>query len=165
MPILRARRVVTLSPTQNEEWIVRQAIALLEKRIFKQHGLVDTLPSAVNYFRLRLVSRPNEVFAALFLDRRLHALAYEELSSGSIAETSVHFRHIVQRVLAHNAAALIVAHQHPSGATEPSSEDRRFTPALWELLRLIDVRLVDHLVIGRGRVFSFAQEGLLFPKN
>ncbi|MFC4160704.1 JAB domain-containing protein [Chitinimonas lacunae] len=155
------RRSTPLTTVQKEDRLIRRAIALLEARIFKHEAPVLTLPTAMNYFQLRLVPQPNEVFAAIFLNSHLQALAYEALSTGSITETHVNFRVVAQRVLAHNAAAVIFAHQHVSGSTTPSPADRKLTEELRDFLLKIDVRLLDHLVIGQGGAYSFAEAGQL----
>ncbi len=113
------------------------------------------------YLRARLASFPFEVFACLFLDNRHRVLAYEELFRGSIDGASVHPREVVRRALQHNAAALILAHNHPSGVAEPSQADEQITRRLREALGLIDVRVLDHVVVGDGACVSFAERGLL----
>ena len=113
------------------------------------------------YLQSRLRAQPYEVFACLFLDNRHRVMSCEEMFRGTIDGTSVHPRTIVQRALALNAAALIVAHNHPSGVAEPSQADRSLTRRLQEALGLVDVRLLDHLVIGDGEPVSFAERGWL----
>ena len=151
-----------LQPTaRQEDEIIRQALAILEARVF-QAGPVLNQPAAVaDYLRLQLTAEPNEVFAVLYLDCGHRALSFEPLFRGSVNQTSVHPRVVVQRALQWNAAALIVAHQHPSGMTEPSDADRALTETLKSALSLVDVRLLDHLIIGQGEPFSFAERGLL----
>lgn len=109
----------------------------------------------------RLGAREREVFACLFLDARHRVLGFEELFFGSIDKATVHPRELIKRVLAHNAAAVILAHNHPSGVAEPSGADIELTNRLIRILRDLDVRVVDHFVIGRGRSVSFAQRRLL----
>ncbi len=117
-------------------------------------------PSAAGrYFSQRLRSFPHEVFAALFLDSRHRALAFEELFRGTIDGAEVHPREIVRRALAHNAAAVIVGHNHPSGSREPSAADRAVTSQLKQSLALVDVRLLDHFVVGDGAAVSLAARG------
>lgn len=119
-------------------------------------------PKAVrDYLRLKLQGRPHEVFMGLFLDARNRVLAEEELFAGSLTQTSVHPREVVKRALHHNAAALIIAHNHPSGAAEPSPADRHLTGALKEALALVDIQVLDHFIVGDGHAFSFAENGLL----
>lgn len=116
---------------------------------------------AGRYFGQRLRSRVSEVFAALFLDTRHRALAFEELFTGTIDGTEVHPREVVRRALAHNAAAVIVGHNHPSGNPEPSAADRAVTSSLKHALGLVDVRLLDHFVIADGPPVSLAARGWL----
>lgn len=114
-----------------------------------------------DYLQSRLRSYPYEVFACLFLDNRHRVIEYEELFRGTIDGTSVHPREVVRRALHHNAAAAILAHNHPSGVTEPSAADTRITQRLKEALALVDVRLLDHFIIGDGTPTSLAELGLV----
>lgn len=124
------------------------------------NGATLTDPSeSARYLKARLIGYPYEVFACLFLDSRHRVIAFEELFRGSIDGTSVHPREVVRRCLRHNAAAVIAAHNHPSGVAEPSAADRNITQRLRESLALVDVRLLDHFVIGHGEPTSFAQRG------
>ncbi|MBI2993542.1 MAG: DNA repair protein RadC [Gammaproteobacteria bacterium] len=109
--------------------------------------------------RLRPYSR--EVFACLFLDNRHRVISFDELFEGTIDGASVHPREVVKRALHHNAAAVILAHNHPSGVAEPSHADRAITLRLRDALALVDVRVLDHFVVGDAEVVSFAERGLL----
>lgn len=113
------------------------------------------------YLQARLSGYKREVFAVVFLDNQHRAIEYEELFFGTIDGASVHPREVVKRVLEHNAAAVIFAHNHPSGVAEPSLADRRITERLQRALALVDVRVLDHMVIGDAEVVSFAERGLL----
>ena len=146
---------------QHEDWIIQQAIALLEKRVFKAGAkLLD--PTAVrDYLRVKLVAEPNEIFVVVFMNSMHDVLAVEPMFHGTIKATSVYPRVVLQRALQLNAAAVIFAHQHPSGTTEPSNADRVLTEQLKTALALIDVRVLDHFVIGQGAPYSFAESGLL----
>lgn len=117
--------------------------------------------AAGRYFSQRLRGRPHEVFAALFLDSRHRALGFEELFTGTVDSAEVHPREVVRRALSHNAAAVIVGHNHPSGCSEPSAADRAITARLKQALALVDVRLLDHVVIGDGMPVSMAARGEL----
>jgi DNA repair protein RadC len=120
-----------------------------------------TSPSETRaYIAMRLRDYPFEVFAALFLDNRHRVIAFEELFRGTIDGASVHPREVLRRALHHNAAAVIFAHNHPSGVAEPSQADRHITQRLKDALALIDVRVLDHIVVGDDTV-SFAERGLL----
>ena len=147
--------------SQSDDWIIRQAIALLEQRVFKKGPSLERPAAVKDYLRLKLAAEPNEVFAIVFLNSMHEVLAYEPMFRGTIHSTSVHARPIVQRALELNTAAVIFSHQHPSGCTEPSSADRALTQTLRAALSLIDVRVLDHLIVGQGTPYSFAESGLL----
>ena len=120
-------------------------------------------PDAVrDWLRLRLAPLPHEVFVVLWLDAQNHLIVDEELFRGTLTQTSVYPREVVKQALARNAAAVILAHNHPSGSAEPSAADRLLTAALKNALALVDVRVVDHFVVaGNARPLSFAEQGLL----
>ncbi len=120
-------------------------------------------PGAVrDWLRLHLATLPHEVFCALWLDNRNRLLAFEELFRGTLAQTSVFPREVVKRALACNAAGVVFAHNHPSGATEPSSADELLTRSLREALSLVDVKVLDHFVVaGAAQPLSFAERGLI----
>ena len=113
------------------------------------------------YLKSALRDNPNEVFACLFLDTRHRVIAYEELFHGTIDGATVYPRVVAEKALKHNAAALIVAHNHPSGISEPSLADQAITRRLKDALALLDIRLLDHFVIGEGAPVSMAARGLL----
>ncbi|MCU7960851.1 MAG: DNA repair protein RadC [gamma proteobacterium symbiont of Bathyaustriella thionipta] len=114
-----------------------------------------------HYLRSCIGHLPHEVFACLFLDTRHRVICFETLFNGTIDSTSVHPREVVRRALHHNAAAVIFAHNHPSGVAEPSGADQAITRRLSEALQLIDVRVLDHLVVGASHCTSMAELGLL----
>ena len=116
---------------------------------------------AGHYFRARLRDQPHEVFACLFLDTRHRVIAFEELFRGTIDGAEVHPREVVRRCLAHNAAAVILGHNHPSGVAEASAADRAITQRLSQALALIEVRVLDHFIVGDGPALSFAARGWL----
>lgn len=126
-----------------------------------QRGEVLEDPDAVRfYLAAKLRDRPAEVFAAVFLDNRHRVITYQELFYGTINSASVHPREMVRAAIKYNAAAVILAHNHPSGVAEPSQSDERITQRLSEALALIDVRVLDHFVVGDS-IVSFAERGLL----
>ncbi len=132
----------------------------LEENLERGKPLSD--PAATRkYLQARLRDLPHEVFACLHLDNRHRVIAFEELFRGTIDGASVHPREVVRAALRHNAAALIFAHNHPSGVAEPSDADRRLTQRLKEALGLVDIRVLDHFVVGDGEVASFAERGWL----
>ena len=146
---------------QNEDWIVQQAIVLLERRVFKAGPRLERPAAVRDYLRLKLVAEPNEIFVVVFMNSMHDVLAVEPMFHGTINATSVYPRVVLQRALQLNAAAVIFAHQHPSGTTEPSNAGRLLTEQLKTALALIDVRVLDHFVIGQGAPYSFAESGLL----
>lgn len=117
--------------------------------------------STRRFLQARLRGYPHEVFACLFLDNHHRVIEYEALFRGTIDGASVHPREVVKAALTHNAAAVILAHNHPSGVAEPSQADLQLTRRLREALGLVDIRVLDHLVIGDGAAVSFAERGLL----
>ena len=147
-----------LGHTLTDEDILKTAEEILEQRMVREETLSDASASA-RYLKARLAAYPYEVFAVLFLDNRHRVIACENLFRGSIDGCSVHPREVVRRCIFHNAAALICAHNHPSGVAEPSAADRAITLRLRDALELIDVRLLDHFVIGSGTPTSLAQRG------
>ena len=147
--------------SQSDDWIIRQAIALLEQRVFKAGPLLGQPQAVKDYLRLKLVAEPNEVFAIVFMNSQHRVLASEPMFKGTLDSTAVYPRAVVQRALELNAGAVIFSHQHPSGCTEPSSSDRALTDRLKAALALIDVRVLDHIIIGQGTPYSFAESGLL----
>ena len=125
-------------------------------------GDVLTSPEATRaYLSNQLRSYPYEVFACLFLDNQHHILKFEELFRGTIDGASVYPREVVKQALEHNAAAVIFAHNHPSGISEPSQADKLITDKLKQALNLMDIRVLDHFIIGDGMPYSFAEHGLL----
>jgi DNA repair protein RadC len=127
-----------------------------------QMGPALANPRATREFlRARLRDRDHEVFCCLFLDNRHRVICFDEVFRGTIDGASVHPRDIVKLALARNAAAVILAHNHPSGVAEPSQADELITGRLREALALVDIRVLDHIVVGDGACVSFAERGLL----
>ncbi|RYZ10756.1 MAG: JAB domain-containing protein [Comamonadaceae bacterium] len=119
-------------------------------------------PEAVkNYLQLHLGRRPHEVFAALFLDAQNKLIAMEELFRGTLTQTSVYPREVVLKALHHHAAAVVLAHNHPSGTVQPSRADEALTQTLKAALALVDVRVLDHVIVAPGNALSMAEKGLL----
>lgn len=142
-----------------------QAIFEMSRRALKEQLRVRdvlTSPQQVrDYLCLKLGSLTREVFIVLFLDAQNRVLAYEELFSGTLTQTSVYPREVVKRALHHNAASVIFAHNHPSGIAEQSRADELLTTALKQALALIDIRVLDHFVVAGNTTLSFAEQGLL----
>lgn len=144
-----------------------QLMAVLEmaKRALQEElraGDVLGSPEAVrNYLRLTLAARPHEIFMAVFLDAQNRVVATEELFRGTLTQTSVYPREVLKRALYHNAASVILSHNHPSGVAEPSQADQQLTAALKQALGLVDVRVLDHFIVAGSEILSFAERGLL----
>lgn len=154
-----------ISGVGTAKYVQLQAILELSRRSLSE-TLHDTSvlssPTAVrDYLRLTLSAREREVFLALFLDARNQVIACEELFAGTLMETSVYPREVVKRALHHNAGALIFAHNHPSGAAQPSAADKTLTVNLQKALQLVEIRVLDHFIVGKNAIFSFAETGLL----
>ncbi|MDE2309385.1 MAG: DNA repair protein RadC [Betaproteobacteria bacterium] len=147
------------------KFVQLQAVQEMSRRALKeelQRGDALNSPRAVrDYLQLLLGGRQQEVFLVLFLDTQHCVIASEELFHGTLSQTSVYPREVVKRALAHNAAAVIFAHNHPSGVAEPSQSDQHLTTALKQALGLVDVRVLDHFIVAGMGCLSFAERGLL----
>ena len=142
-----------------ETEILDYAADLLAPRVI---GQILTSPGATrDFLRTKLAHLDHEVFCCLFLDQRHRALAFEELFRGTINGTAVYPREVVKRSLALNCAALILVHNRPSGVPEPSRSDEILTQRLKEALSLVEIRVLDHLVVGREGIVSFSERGLI----
>ena len=139
---------------------VELAARYLEERV-RRSDAITSPTHTTRFLCARLRSRPHEIFACLFLDNRHRVIRFEEMFRGTIDGASVHPREVAKRALELNAAALIAAHNHPSGVAEPSLSDQAITKKLRDALALVDVRLLDHFVIGDGEVVSFVERGWL----
>ncbi len=143
-----------------------QAVLELARRALgeemAQRDVFDSPAAVRDWLRLKLGRLPREVFLVILLDSQNRVIGSEELFQGTLAQTSVHPREVVKLVLAHNAAAVILAHNHPSGVGEPSQADRLLTDTLKQALALVDVRVLDHFIVaGNASPVSFAERGLL----
>lgn len=127
----------------------------------KRDSALESPQQVRDYLKARLRHEPHEIFGCLFLDTRHRVLAFEALFHGTIDGASVYPRQVVKRALAHNAAAVILTHNHPSGIAEPSQADRLLTTRLKEALALVDVRVLDHFIVGDGEPLSMAEYGWL----
>jgi len=146
----------------SDNTIIKAALNILEDRIcYSVNSPSLTSPNdSRDFVKLKLAEYEHEVFACLFLDQRHHVIAFDELFRGTIDGASVYPREVVKEAIKHNAAAVIFAHNHPSGNAEPSMADQAITNKLKDALALIDVRVLDHLVVGED-VISFAESGLI----
>jgi DNA repair protein RadC len=123
--------------------------------------VLDTPEALSHYLQLHLAHRGHEVFAVLFLDAQHRMIALEEMFRGTLAETSVYPREVLVRALHHQAAAVVLAHNHPTGLVRPSRADEALTRGLRAALALVDVRVLDHVIVGPGQALSMAQQGLM----
>ena len=147
------------------KFVQLQAVLEMARRALKEQmasGDALNSPQAVRAFlQLLLRSRQQEVFVVIFLDAQHRVLASEEMFHGTLTQTSVYPREVVKRALLHNAAAVILAHNHPSGVSEPSQSDQLLTDALKQSLSLVDVRVLDHFIVAASECLSFAETGRL----
>ena len=156
------KRVKGLGPAKRAEIV---AVMEMARRALAQQIRVapvfDAPGKVKDYLALNLGGRAQEVFAVLFLDGQHRLIVLQEMFHGTLTQTSVYPREVVKAALAHNAGAVILAHNHPSGVAEPSRADEYLTATLKTALAMVDVRVLDHLVVGRGQVVSLAERGLL----
>ena len=141
------------------------AVLELARRVLAQQlrerEVFDTPDAVKHYLQLHLAAKGHEVFAVLFLDAQNRLLALEELFRGTLTQTSVYPREVVLRALHHQAAAVVLAHNHPSGSVQPSRADEALTQTLKTTLALVDVRVLDHVIVAPGQALSMADKGLL----
>jgi DNA repair protein RadC len=148
--------------TSQDDAIIARALKILEFRARYAEDVSISSPGAArDYCRLKLGSLPHEVFGVLWLDAQNRLIAFDELFRGTLTQTSVYPREVVKAALAHNAAGVILAHNHPSGVAEPSHADEMLTSSLKQALALVDVRVLDHLVVAATGIASFAERGLI----
>ena len=140
--------------------IINAARRLLDDKI-KRVGSISSPEVAKSFLSLRLGDLQHEVFAVLFLDAQHNVIEYREMFRGTLTQTSVYPCEIVKEALELNAGAVVLAHNHPSGCEEPSRADEYLTKTLQSALKLVDIRVLDHLIVACGRVASFAERGLL----
>jgi DNA repair protein RadC len=143
---------------------IAAVMELARRALAEERKARDSLasPAAVRgYLRLRMQDLGHECFYCVFLDAQNRVIAAEELFRGTLTQTSVYPREVIKRALAHNSAALILAHNHPSGVAEPSLQDQALTRTLAEALALIDVKVLDHFIVAPGACLSFAERGLI----
>lgn len=156
----RAPYLVPHIPQPDDDAVIARAVAILERRMLAA-GSALTSPGAVkDYLRLSL-QREHEVFACIWLDAQHHVIKAEELFRGTLTQTSVYPREVVKAALASNAAAVIFAHNHPSGVAQPSQADELLTRNLKDALALVDVKVLDHFIVAGSQALSFAERGLL----
>lgn len=144
----------------SDEEVIATALRILSRRIVRANALTNPRVTR-EYLAMRFAGLEHEMFACVYLDNRNRVIACEELFRGTIDGASVHPREVIKRALVHNAAAVILAHNHPSGVAEPSQADELITLRLKDALALIDVRVLDHLVVADAVIESMAERGRL----
>ena len=156
------KRIKGLGPAKRAEMaaVIELARRSLSNELTQRPAL-DVPAKVKEFLRLQLGGYEHEVFAVLFLDARSQLLKLEEMFRGTLTQTSVYPREIVKRALELQASAVILAHNHPSGVAEPSRADEYLTQTLISALKLVDVRVLDHMVVGESAVISFAERGLM----
>lgn len=166
---IRAKRIPPAPATagdagefpEHERAVIEAALAILRARLQRPDGFITSPGAAREALLLHLGNREAECFAVMFLSAQHALIGFEEMFRGTLTQTNVYPREVVKAALRHNAAAVILAHNHPSGLAEPSEADKRLTENLRDALALVDVRTLDHFVIAGDRVASFAELGLL----
>lgn len=144
-----------------ERVVIDRALEIVG-RCLRQPGAVENDPdTAMQYIRLHIGGETTEVFCAMYLDAKNRVIAFDRLFTGTLTQTSVYPREVVRAALAHGANAVILAHNHPSGDTQPSPADEELTQMLKAALALVDVRVLDHVIVGNGGAMSMAMHGFL----
>jgi DNA repair protein RadC len=156
------KMVKGLGPPKQAELLAvfEMARRALSQRL-KEREAFHTPGAVKQYLQLQLAHKNHEVFAVLFLDHQNRMLAMEELFRGTLSQTSVYPREVVLRALHHQAAAVVLSHNHPSGSVQPSRADEHLTQTLKAALALVDVRVLDHIIVGQGQALSMAEQGLM----
>ena len=151
-----------LGPAKQAELLAVFELArrALSQRL-KEREAFETPDAVKQYLQLQLAHKNHEVFAVLFLDNQNRMLAMEELFRGTLSQTSVYPREVVMRALHHQAAAVVLSHNHPSGSVQPSRADEHLTQTLKASLALVDVRVLDHIIVSQGQTLSMAEQGLM----
>lgn len=152
---------MTAESNFSDDDIIRMALQVIEHRFSLKRESLNNPEQVQNYLRLSLPALEHEVFCAVFLDSQNRVIAFETLFRSTISQTSVYPREVVKRALHHNAAAVIFAHNHPSGNDQPSPADINITTTLKNALALIDTRVLDHFIVAGSNIMSFAKRGLI----
>lgn len=152
---------VSKEALEHDNSIINQALSILNRRMLRTENLLISKPQDVkNYLKLKIANKEHEVFSVMFLDTRHKLIAYEEMFRGTIDEASVYPREVVKKALEHNAAAIVLAHNHPSGDSTPSQADEKITFRLCVACKLMGIQVIDHLIIGES-ITSLAEKGVL----
>lgn len=157
----QAQSPAVVMSAQHEQAVIMAALAIVEARL-KAVTLTVSSPEPVkNFLKLQLGALEREVFGVMFLNAKNRMIAFEIMFQGTLTQTSVYPREVARRALEHNAASVILAHNHPSGVIMPSTSDKLLTDTLERSLALIDVAVLDHVIVGGVKAYSFAEQGLL----
>ncbi len=152
---------ITAGLNQNEQEVIDKALAILQRKL-RITGESLTSPNAVrDLLRLKMATLEHEVFCVLFLDSQHCLIAFEEITKGTLNQAAVYPREIIKRALHYNCAAVLLGHNHPSSNPEPSVSDKKLTETLKSALALVDVRVLDHFIVGGMKIVSFAEQGLI----
>lgn len=157
----QAEYEVTQDPFCGGDDTIRDALAIIASRLRAPGAMLNSPQHVRDYLRLRIAALPHEVFMCLWLDAQNRLIEADEMFRGTLTQTNVYPREVVKQALARNAAAVIFAHNHPSGVAEPSRADERLTQVLKDALALVDVRVNDHMVVAGTQIVSFAERRLI----
>ena len=155
------KKKVVKTPVDKNQQVIDKALKILEERLKKPGRGFSSPGDTKSYLMLKLAELEHEVFSILYLDTRHRLIEYVELFRGTVNGASVHPREVVKEALKRNAAAVIFAHNHPSGVPEPSEADKHLTNKLSDALRVLDVRVLDHIIVGGMETISFSERGLV----
>ena len=144
-----------------DEEVISMAVAIINHRFGLKRASLNSPSMVRDYLKLTLTGKEHEVFVCVFIDAQNRVIAVEELFRGTLTQTSVYPREVVKAALQHNCAAVILAHNHPSGLAEPSHADQCLTTSLKQALAVVDVKVLDHFIIAGDSATSFAEKGLL----
>lgn len=164
MQATAAQAPAVIMSTQHEQAVIMAALAIVEARLKVVTLEADSSEATKNYLKLQLGALEREVFGVMFLNAQHRMIAFEILFQGTLTQASVYPREVARRALEHNAACVVLAHNHPSGVVEPSPADQLLTGALERALALIDVKVLDHIIVGGVAAFSFAERRLMGRK-
>jgi DNA repair protein RadC len=145
----------------SDEDVIRMAVGIINHRFGLKRASLNSPTLVRDYLKLTLTDKTHEVFVCVFIDAQNRVIAVDELFRGTLTQTSVYPREVVKAALHHNCAAVILAHNHPSGVAEPSHADQLLTANLKQTLALVDVKVLDHFIIAADQSLSFAERGLL----
>jgi DNA repair protein RadC len=144
-----------------DDTVVASALRVVDAQISRVENVFHTPDAVKNFLCLKLGGLPHEIFGVMFLNSQNGMIAFDEMFRGTVSQTSVYPREVVKRALQLNAAAVVLVHNHPSGAVQPSRADEHLTQTLKAALALVDVRVLDHIIVGGDRSLSMAEQGLL----